>query len=112
MGDPPQIDTTVYRRIWIDLLVGLLVTLGLLGLKLLLERTPAGEQLDLFGYNWLQKRLAANFQGENFPMQILDIGTLRMTSSPGALTPVTPRERLFKLIEAVVAQKPLAVGVD
>ncbi len=108
---PPPAPVAI-QRVFGDFLSALLIIAIVLGIKLLVERTSLMEQFDLIGYTWLQNRLYANIHPDDLPVQILDIGNLSPVYVAGALTPVTPRDRLLELLKALAYQQPAAMGVD
>jgi CHASE2 domain-containing sensor protein len=100
------------KRIRKDFFVGVIVAIILLLIKSQLEKTPFIEQIELLGYNQLQWQLSSRFNADDFPIQIVDISDLVAMPTPGAATPVTPRDRLFDLLKGIADQKPLVIGVD
>lgn len=100
------------KRIRSDLFLGVIVAIVLLLIKSQLEKTPFVEQIELLGYNQLQRQLSSRFNANDFPIQIIDISDLMTTPTSGAATPVTPRDRLFDLLKGIADEKPLAIGVD
>ena len=95
------------RRIALDLLVGLILTLLLLGVKLLFERTTPGRLFDGMLYCWVQTQLFVD--EHKLPVVVVDISSLDADARPGALT---PRAQLEKLIDVIVRQDPVAIGID
>src|SRR5207248_1354889 len=98
------------REILYDLLKGLLLIAFVLALKLAVEQTALGKQLELAGYNLLQLRLSA----ERVPVTVVDTSDLKPQTYniAGQTGTATPREPLRKMIEAITEQKPKAIGVD
>lgn len=91
---------------WGFVAIGLATTGLLCVLKVWFEHTPPGHRLELYTYELLTKNLSA-FNPEN-PVIVLDISAL-----PGHnVGEVTPRDRLREIVEALVAQRPRAVGID
>jgi CHASE2 domain-containing sensor protein len=97
-------------RILRDFLKGLLFITLILAAKVAFEHTEPGRQLELAGYVYLQRHLAA----DDVPVQILDISDLGVTEihSNGRVYRATSRDALQKLIQAIVDQGPRAIGID
>jgi CHASE2 domain-containing sensor protein len=93
-----------------DFLKGLLFIALILAAKVALEHTEVGEQLELGGYVYLQRHLAA----DAVPVQILDISDLEVseTRSNGRVYRATSRDTLKKLLQAIIDQGPRVIGVD
>ncbi|MFZ0800184.1 MAG: CHASE2 domain-containing protein, partial [Terriglobales bacterium] len=95
------------RRILLDVLVGLCLTVALLILTRFFEATTPGKLLDGALYCWVQTRLGV--EQTKIPVVVVDVSQLSVEASPGTLT---PREQLTSLIDKVAAQNPAAIGVD
>jgi CHASE2 domain-containing sensor protein len=98
------------REIGYDLLKGLLVIAVVLALKVAVEQTALGKQLELACYNLLQLRLSA----EHVPVTVIDTSDLKPEkyNIDGQVGTATPREQLRKMLAAITEQKPKAIGVD
>ncbi len=105
-GEPHGRNGEIFR----DLLKGLLVIALVLALKLVVERTAFGKQLELACYELLQLRLSA----DRVPVTIVDISDLKPQpyDIAGQTGTATPREPLRKLLAAITEQNPRAVGLD
>ena len=97
-----------------DFLIGILFTIFLVGVKLIVERTSWGEQLDMAAYRYEQSLLARVARTENLPVVVVDIGDLPAVPIPGSngKEMATPRDPLNKLISAIAERGPAAIGVD
>jgi CHASE2 domain-containing sensor protein len=102
------------KRIRDSLLTGLLFTFLILFVKWCAEHTTLYQNIQLASYSWLQSKLSPPRSRKDLPVVILDISSLapEIKEVEGEKFSVTPREPLQKLIEAVAAQKPKAIGVD
>lgn len=102
------------RRIWRDLAVGAVLSVVLLLAKTVLERSAYGEGLERSAYDRLLTPLAWFHRAGVSPVVVLDISKLSAVPPGGDPTadPVTPRDRLRALLEAVAAQGPRSIGVD
>ncbi|MEN3336089.1 MAG: hypothetical protein V7641_5454 [Blastocatellia bacterium] len=98
------------RAIWRDLLKGLLFIALVLVIKLLVERTTLGKQLDLMSYNLLQLQLSS----EHLPITVVDISDLepQTFNIDGQTGKATPRAPLRAMIEAIADQQPRAIAID
>jgi CHASE2 domain-containing sensor protein len=98
------------REIVYDLLKGLLVIAVVLALKLAVEYTAVGKQLELACYNLLQLRLS----DERVPVTVIDTSDLKpeQYNIDGQVGTATPRESLRKMLAAITEQKPKAIGID
>lgn len=98
------------RGILRDLLKGLLFIALVLAIKLVVERTTFGKQLELMSYNLLQLQLSS----ERVPVTIVDISDLepQVFNIDGRTGKATPRESLREMIQAIADQEPKAIGVD
>ena len=93
--------------------IGLVITLMLLALKVGIEHTAVGASAEKRAYELLTSVLP-NFRPDGVKVTLLDIGHIRLGAedpSTGKLIP-TARDELLKLIEALVALRPRAIGVD
>jgi len=74
------------------------------------DQTQIAKDLELTGYALLQRQLSS----DRVPIYIVDISDLEVASFniDGQTGKATPREPLRKIIEAVAAWKPRAIGVD
>ncbi len=97
------------REILRDLLKGLLALAFVLTLKLVVEHTAFGKQLELSCYNLLQLQLSS----ERPPITVVDISDLKPEEFDvdGQVGTGTPREPLRKMIAAITEHKPKAIGV-
>lgn len=100
--------------IWRDFFTGLLLIFALLAVKWYVEaRTAFGEQVELMGYNLIQHSLSSRSSScGDMPIQIVDIGKFKKAPVGSRKDWATPREPLYKLIEAIAKQHPQAIGVD
>ncbi|HEV7682654.1 MAG TPA: CHASE2 domain-containing protein [Pyrinomonadaceae bacterium] len=97
-----------------SLLTGLLVTFLLLFVKCWAEHTALCQGIQRASYSWLQSELTPPNKSSELGIAIVDIRKLEYATVEvkGETFPVTPRKPLMELIEAIVAQKPAAVGID
>jgi CHASE2 domain-containing sensor protein len=102
------------RQIPRDLLKGLLFTVIVLALKLYVEQTAFGRQLQVMTYTLLQLRLSSEDANKKLPVAIVDISDLKpVPYTTGKWTRMaTPREPLLKIIDAAARQGAKAIGVD
>ena len=110
-ASPPVIEAERRNgRIWRDLLRGLLFTVLILGLKVVIEHTSLGKQIELAGYISLQQRL----KSESDTIQIVDISDLEIseTKIQGRSYRATPRDVLANITQAIADQNPRVIGVD
>lgn len=93
-----------------DLVKGLVLIALVLSVKLAVEHTTFGRQLEIMSYNLLQLRLKPG----PVPVAIVDISDLEPEAfEVGGITgKATPRATLRELIEAIASQHPRAIGVD
>lgn len=93
-----------------DAFKGLLFAGLILLIQLAVEHTRVGHALEVAGYDFLQGRLTY----DKVPVHVIDISELKPTTVVigGKSYTATPREELRQIIEAVVEQRPKAVGVD
>jgi CHASE2 domain-containing sensor protein len=80
-----------------------------LTIKLIVERTTFGKEIELLGYNFLQLQLSPR----RLPVDIVDISDLEpLDFIDGQIVRATPRDKLKGIIEAIADQQPRAIGVD
>jgi CHASE2 domain-containing sensor protein len=98
------------RKIWHDLLKGLLFIALVSLIKIGVERTTFGRHLELMSYNWLQLQLAS----DRVPVTIVDISDLepQVFNRDGHSGKATPRDSLRQMIEAIADQGAKTIGVD
>jgi hypothetical protein len=98
------------RGIGRDLLRGALFMVLLLGLKVAIEHTKLGKDIEHWGYLVLQRQLVA----EPESIQIVDISDLPASEIEidGQTYVATSRAALSQLIQAIADQSPKAIGVD
>jgi CHASE2 domain-containing sensor protein len=109
-----QLDNGSDRPIVKSLLAGLIITFLILGIKWWFEDASLYQNLQRACYSWLQARLSTPSRREDLPVVIVDISDLEYTTTEveGKRFTVTPRDHLWKLIEAIAAQGPKVIGVD
>lgn len=101
------------RKLMWDVLTGVIFAALILSIKLLIEHSRFGEELDAMSYNLLQVRLTS----DRVPVKLLDISDLRPEpfNVDGQVGIATPRHTLQQLIEALVQDpgaRPKAIGID
>jgi CHASE2 domain-containing sensor protein len=98
------------REILRDLVKGLAFIGLVLSIKLMIERTGFGKQLELASYNLLQTQLSS----KGVPVSIVNISELapQEFNVDGVKGTATPRDALRDMIEAIAEQHPRAIGVD
>jgi|ERR1700686_1015501 len=98
------------KEILRDLLKGALFVVLVLAVKLGVEHTTPGKQIELLGYNTLQHQLSS----QSVPVQVVDISELPASeiTIDGVAYKATSRETLTKIIDAIAEQEPEAIGVD
>lgn len=98
------------REVGRDILKGVLVITIVMALNFWIEHTTFGEHMKVMAYNFLQTRLSA----DDTPVTIVDITDLKpeVVSVDGEDVTATPRDRLQRMIAAIVDQRPRAIGVD
>src|ERR1700674_4304274 len=94
------------RHVSVDIVLFVLITCCLVGLKLLLEEFSPGKVLDGAVYALLQTRLKS---GQDLPVAVVDISALDAERKPGKLS---PRDQLTKLIDSIQKDHPDAIGID
>lgn len=102
------------RRIKIDFVMGVVLSIFLIGCKVGVERTAFGEQLEQMTYNLLQARLLSSRSGQDLKVAVVDINDLPLVqvNRTNRVLWVTPRKPLQEIVEAVVQQDPQAIGID
>lgn len=85
--------------------LGILVTLSLMAATKYVETTQIGRDAEKYTFGKLQKLLPSF--SENMPVVVVDI-----TKIPGGKDQATSRTALKQTLAAIVAQKPIAVGID
>jgi len=90
------------------ILIGLVTTSLLLGLKIGLEKLGYSQRWEAYGYEFLQARLPQFSRREEIPVIVVDISKL----GGGTSNQPTPRGRLQEIIDAVARQYPKAIAVD
>jgi CHASE2 domain-containing sensor protein len=98
------------RQILHDFIKGVLLTILMMLVTAVLERTSIGRRVEQYGYDWLQGQLSS----ERLPLEIVDISELKPApfNVDGQMGIATPRETLQKLLEAVAEQDARAIGID
>ena len=94
------------HRVFVDAIIGLLLTVALLTGKIFFEHVY-GRQITYFTYDWLQSLL----KDEETNVVIVDSTQLPVQQLKNGRL-VTDREKLTKLLDAVVLAKPRAVAID
>ncbi len=94
----------------LDFFIGLIFIALVFSIKLMVEHTTFGKQLELLSYNLLQLQLGS----PSPPITIVDISELAPAEFDiGGQTGVaTPRESLKEMIEAIAEQSPRVIGID
>ena len=87
--------------------VGLLITLLLVGAKLLIEQQSIGHRSEILTYEFLQGQLSPFSANERLPVLVVDISEI-----PGGKDQPTPRGPLIKLTEAIANQGAKAIAID
>lgn len=108
-GKQPSAPVSESRRtqaIFFGGLTGALFIAVMVLLKLAVEHTAFGKQMELAGYNLLQLQLSH----KDIPITVVDISDWKPAIANGY--EVTSREELQKLVEAIANQKPRAIGID
>ncbi|MBI5721433.1 MAG: CHASE2 domain-containing protein [Burkholderiales bacterium] len=89
-----------------------LVALGLLGVQFVLHATPPGQWIERETYALLADQLPL-FRLDGPAVTVLDISHISGGATPGrADEQVTPRGELRTLLDAIAAERPLAVAID
>jgi CHASE2 domain-containing sensor protein len=98
------------RDALLDFCKGLVFIALVFSIKLMVEHTTFGKQLELMSYNLLQLRLRAH----STPVTIVDISELAPEEFDvdGQTGVATPRESLKEMMEAIAEHSPKAIGVD
>lgn len=101
-------------RIGRDFLVGIFLSLILIGCKWALERSQFCKQIEQMTYNVLQLNLLCTSGIEEPKVIVVDINDLPFdTQERGKVAEmVTPREPLKEIVKAVAEQHPKAIGID
>ena len=96
--------------------MGIAITLVLLGLKGLVQRTDFGRLVDQMSYDLLQHNLSSVKSAKDLNVMVLDISAIPMVTVPGIIQSqtVTSREPLLSIVESLVTKEhpPLAIGLD
>jgi CHASE2 domain-containing sensor protein len=87
--------------------VGMFVTLLLVLLQSLVEKTSLGHKAKILTYEFLQGQLSPFSSEERLPILVVDISNI-----PGGKDQPTPRETLRAIIEEMARQGAKAVAVD
>jgi len=98
------------REIGRDILKGVVFIAIAFGIKLAIEHTTVGQQMQWMSYNLLQLQLPS----ASLPVTIVDISDLPAKDTPvGAeMVTATPRDTLKELLNAIAEQRPKAIGID
>jgi len=94
-----------------NFLFGLRILCLLLLIKIGVEQTPIGKQMEATAYSYLMSSLGFD---RTIPIVILDISQLAMKSMDRGDGQIryTPRDKLKAIIQALANQGPTAIGVD
>lgn len=90
------------------IVIGLLITLLLVGAKFIFERSSVGHRVELLSYEFLEGQLTA-IDTDPLPVVVVDISQI---GGGGTEEDPTPRGPLQKLLEAIVNQQPKAIAID
>lgn len=101
-------DRSRAKVILFDGLTGALFIAVMVLLKLAVEHTAFGKQMELAGYNLIQLQLSH----KEIPVTVVDISDWKTAANIANGHEVTSRDELRKLIEALANQKPRAIGID
>jgi CHASE2 domain-containing sensor protein len=98
------------KRILRHLVKGVCFTMLVLVIKLSVEYSPFGHELERMSFDFLQHLLSA----KEVPVYVVDISTLkpREINRHRKTDIATPREELQMLIAAIADEKPKVIGVD
>lgn len=98
------------REALLDFFKGLIFIALVFSIKLMVEHTTFGKQLELMSYNLLQLQLSSR----STPIAIVDISDLAPEDFDidGQTGVATPRESLQEMVEAIAEQSPRVIGID
>lgn len=101
---------TPQRGVLSDLIKGLVLIAFVMTIKLAVEQTRLGQQLNQLSYNSLHLPLSA----ERMPVTIVDISDLQpeQFTIDGQFGTATPRDKLQRMIASIAAHEPKAIGVN
>lgn len=102
----PVLESRRTKAILFDVLTGALFIAVMVLLKLAVEHTAFGKQMELAGYNLLQLQLSH----KDIPITVVDISDSKTVIANGH--EVTSRDELRNVVEAIANQKPRAIGID
>jgi CHASE2 domain-containing sensor protein len=86
---------------------GVLIACGLIGGKILFEKSSLGHRIEVWTYEFLQGQLTA-IETDPLPVVVVDISQI----PGGSAGQVTSRDQLTKLIYAIAKEQPKAIAVD
>jgi CHASE2 domain-containing sensor protein len=98
------------RNALLDFFKGIVFISLVLSIKLMVEHTTFGKQLELMSYNLLQLQLSSR----SIPITIVDISELAPEefNVDGQTGVATSRAALREMVEAIAEHSPKAIGID
>jgi len=104
-----------WREIWISFWMSLAITGVMILIKLQIEKTDFGKQIESMSYDLLQHHLSAPATIHDLPVIVLDISGIEMRPTLGSQPAlVTDRAPLRSIVEQLVKlpNPPKAIGLD